>query len=300
MDQLVTKCRCRGTNAECHLCFGTGDVVAHGYEAFDAAPVAAKPVQAKAPGKQQHTVANPQDLEIVFLRHAGLSQRANAQALIDAMRLCGKRGQPHIKELFRKCLKCARPQFTAFVPALAAAMRTNGFRIHSALVDINGMLRDGGNQARFRPEDVTTLASAWKAQTSTNKDERRIAERIEERQEKINPPKDKTSPPVRRDTSSPLGALGPVSQQDKGRSRIEHVLVVSSGKLLPERVDQLRLFVAKHAFARLYLGGPKKALRELSKEYPAIDIVHVENPANLAFIRGGSRVAVFDLDSANG
>lgn len=58
------------------------------------------------------------------------------------------------------------------------------------------------------------------------------------------------------------------------------MLVVSSGRLLP-RVEQLRSFMAKHAFARLYLDGPKKALRELSKEYPAIDSVHVENPANL-------------------
>lgn len=299
MDQLVTKCRCRGTNAECHVCFGTGDVVAHGYEAFGATPVVAKPVQAKAPSKQLHAVANPQDLEIVFLRHAGLAQHANAQVLIDAMRLCVKRGQPHIKDLFRKCLKCARPQFTAFVPALAAAMRTEGLRVHSALVDINGMLSDGGSQARFRVDDVTTLASAWKAQTATNKDERRLAERIEQHHQGINSPKNKGSPPHRENSSS-FSALRPVSQRDNGRARIEHVLVVSSGRLLPARVGQLRSFMAKHAFARIYLGGPKKALRELSKEFPVIDIVHVENPANLAFIRGGSRVAVFDLDSANG
>jgi len=300
LDQLVARCRCRGTNSECHLCFGTGDFLAHSYEVFDAAPVAAKPVQAKPPSKQQHAVPNPHDLEIVFLRDAGLGQRPNAQALIDAMRLCVKRGQPHIKELFRKCLRCARPQFVRFVPALAAVMRTEGLKIHSALVDINGILADGGCQTRLRQEDVITLASAWKRQASSNKDESKIAQRIEERRQNINLGDARASIPMHPEPSAPFGVLGPVAQRAKERSRIEHVLVLSSGKVMAQRVEQLRIFVAKHAFARLYLGGPKNALRELSKAYPAIDIVRVENPANLAFIRGGSRVAVFDLDSLNG
>ncbi|MGN7735316.1 hypothetical protein [Ensifer sp. 22564] len=300
MDQLVVKCRCRGTNGECHLCFGTGDVLAHGDEMFYAAPVAPRADKGKPPSKQPHRSAESNGIEAAFLRHAGLGQRASAQALIDAMRLCEKRGQPQVKEVLRQSLRCARPQFSSFVAALAAAMRRQGTTVVTALVDINGFLIHGKCPARINTEHVSLLASAWIAQASTNKDEGKLAARIAAAGSNGPRPPMSAGPKVnQKQPTTAFGALAPAKQNGSKSAGIEHVLVVSAGNIRSERVEQLSRFVAKHAFARLYLGGPKKAhSRHLAKEYPAIDIVHVENPANLAFIRTGRRVAVFDLDAA--
>lgn len=299
MDQLVVKCRCRGTNGECHLCFGTGDVLAYGDETFYVAPAAPKADKGKPPSKQPHRPAEFNGVEAVFLRHAGLGQRASAQAIINAMRLCEKRGQLQVKEVLRQSLRCARPQFSSFVAALAAAMRRQGTTAVTALVDINGFLIDGKCPARINSEHISLLGSAWIAQTSTNKDEGMLAARIAAAGS--NGPKPPMSAAPKLDQNQPTTAFGaPASAKQNGSKSagIEHILVVSAGNSLSERIEQLSRFVAKHAFTRLYLGGPKKALRHLAKEYPAIDIVHVENPANLAFIRSGRRVAVFDLDTA--
>ncbi|MDW9481745.1 hypothetical protein GOB57_24155 [Sinorhizobium meliloti] len=293
MEQLVVKCRCRGTNGECHLCFGTGDVLAHGYETFYAAPVIRTKDRGKSPSKQPHRPADSNSVEAVLLRHAGVGQRLSAQALIDAMRLCEKRGQPEVKEVLRQSLKCPRPQFGSFVAALAAAMRRQGTTAVTALVDINRFLKDGNCAARIRAEHLAMLSSAWAARTSTNREEKRIAARIDAAGSNRTKQTLPASPKV-----GAFAALASVKQKDTKSTAIEHILVVSAGNILPERVEQLSNFVAKHAYARLYLGGPKKALRYLAKEYPAIEIVHVENAANLAFIRSGRRVAVFDLDSA--
>lgn len=298
MDQLVVKCRCRGTNGDCHLCFGTGDVLAHGQETFYVAPVAAKADKGKPPGKQLHRPAESNSVEAVFLRHAGLGQRGSAQALVDAMRLCEKRGQPEIKEVLRQSLKCARSQFALFVAALAAAMRRQGTTAVTALVDINGFLIDGKCPARISTAHLALLCSAWSAQTTTNKGEGRFAAQIEAAGNGAKPRMSVAPKGGYKQSSSAFGALASVVQKDGKDGKIEHILVVSTGNVLQERVEQLRGFVAKHSFARLYLGGPKKALRHLVKEYPAIDIVRVENTANLAFIRSGKKVAVFDLDSA--
>jgi hypothetical protein len=287
MDQLVVKCRCRGTNGDCHLCFGTGDVLAHGedFTATAVARAAPKPL-VKSPSKQPHRPSAPKDFEHAFLAHAGLARRREASVLMEAAQLCSKRGEPGPMAALRGSVRCARPQFGPFLVALAAAVRTDAVKVVSALVDINGHLRDGGSPARFNVESVRQLAAAWRAQTGTRPDEARIARRIDADGEV-------PEVAVRRPPDSEATSTQP-------SRRIDNVLVVSSGKPVGDRVSQLGLFVARHAFARLYLGAPKKVLRELTNEYPAIDIVHVENAANLTFIRKGVGVAVFDLDSANG
>lgn len=297
MDQLVVKCRCRGTNGDCHHCFGTGDVLAQEQELY-AAPATPKVEKGKPPSKQRHRPAESNSVEAVFLRHAGLGQRGSVQALVDAMRLCEKRGQPEIKDVLRQSLKCPRPQFALFVAALAAAMRRQGTTAVTALVNINGFLIDGKCPARITTDHLALLSSAWVAQTTTNKAEGMFAERIQAAGNGAKP-RMSTAPTVGpKQSPSVFGALASVIQKGGKAGNIEHILVVSTGSVLPERVEQLRGFVAKHSFARLYLGGPKRTLRHLVKEYPAIDIVRVENPANLAFIRSGKKVAVFDLDSA--
>ncbi len=301
MDQLVVKCRCRGTNGDCHLCFGTGDVLAYEQE-FHAAPFTPKVEKSnppsKPPSKQRSRPAESNSVEAVFLRHAGLGQRGSAQALVDAMRLCEKRGQPAIKEVLRQSIKCARPQFALFVAALAAAMRRQGTTAVTALVDINGFLVDGKCPVRIKTEHLALLSSAWVAQTTTNKVEGMFAERIEAAGNGGKPRMSAAPKANAKLSPSAFSALASVTQKDGKAGKIEHILVVSTGNVLQERVEQLRHFVAKHSFARLYLGGPKKTLRHLVAEYPSIDIVRVENPANLAFIRSGRRVAVFDLDTA--
>ena len=308
MEQLVVKCRCRGTNAGCHVCFGTGDVLASPAvpeQIHVAAPAVRRQPVAAAAAPEKRAAQKP-DLETLFARHAGMGNADAARSALWAARAARKKC-PELPRLMAESLKCARPQFVDFVKALVGAIRDVEASVHGVLVDVNGALRDGGSAARLTAEHVAAMRKAWRKGSVSEDKEAAVAVAHPAEAAGHMPPGVRVlqtlSPGQARkvarktDRNSPFAVLDPMAG---GKARIEHVLAVSSGAPLPTRIDQLSRFVGRHRIGRVYFASGKKVLRSVSEILGGVQAVHVENPANVDFIRKGSGVAVFDLDSANG
>lgn len=302
MESFVVKCRCRGTNADCHLCFGTGDVLSGTEFAFESYavlsprkhPPAADPTR-RAPERQKKT-----DLETLFLRHAGMQNAASAREVMLAAGLVRKRGESGTDQVLRASLRAPRHHFSEFVRLLAAALRSSSQKPALALVDVNGALRDAGLSVRLSPEQLQQMRNEWGIGRSIAPTPRNTAPKDAERQDsqvrgRVLQPVGRGSADRPADGRSPFAVLAAMNDRPSG---IKHVLVVSGGEPLRDRVEQLKRFLSRHGIARVYVAGSKRTVRSVS-DLAAVEAVHVDNPANAAFIRSGSGVAVFDLDNSN-
>lgn len=309
MDALTVKCRCRGTNGDCHMCFGTGDVLAASEYAAVPTYVAVPKHLSKSPSRQPFRPAQPPDIFQLFRRHAGLALAKDANAIVDAASLCQRKGVDEVQTFLARSLKCPKPLFARFVPTLASAIRTAANKhVNTLVYDVNIVLIEARVSARLTVDVLNSLAAAWQAQKQTSATERLISRHIEEKESGAHLPTGRELMPRPLLRSPSLSVVSALAEGDSSvqmghkperLAKIEHVLVLSSGAALPERLLQFSAFVERHRFKMLYAGTPKMIVRDLAKRFPDLKIAHVENAVNLAFIRNGKGVAVFDLDKAN-
>jgi len=304
MDALTVKCRCRGTNGDCHMCFGTGDVLAASEYAVAPTVATVSKSVSKSPSRQLFRPAQPPDVYQLFLRHAGLALAKDANAIVNAASLCQRKGMDEVQTFLARSLKCPKPLFARFVPTLASAIRTAANKnVKTLLYDVNIVLIEARVSARLTDDVLNGLAAAWQAQKQTSATERSISRYIEEKESGAHFRAEREFKP--HPSLSKVAALAgrgsnlQMAHKAERPAKIEHVLVLSSGAALPDRLLQFSAFVERHRFRILYAGTPKKIVRDLARRFPDLKVAHVENAANLAFIRNGKGVAVFDLDRAN-
>lgn len=278
----MMKCSCRGNNGECHMCFGSG--VIEESTLIETIPGSGAPkaaVRQKAPGKQRAPRPDQNSLEVAINRLLGPNRAHDGKMLNSLLELLARRAGSGVIEAaalqalrstLAKAAMCERQAANSFFIELMREVRQGGQNIRLKLSDINGHIRHG-TSARMTEEMVTMLVDARAAQAP-----KAVKQRVAEN---ANEPRRNASPPRAREA--------------KKRSVVEHLLITAESTIDPQRVQDCSRFIDRHKLKFVYLAGSKKAIRALQAIFTNIDTMPVSNPANVALIRSGPNVAVFDL-----
>ncbi len=283
----ILRCSCRGNNGECHMCFGSG-VIEEETPAITASSPRVRPAdkpRKKAPGKQLAPRREENSLEAAISRVLGLNRPHDGKLLVSLLELLARRVRADLipavelqalRSTLAKAAMCDRRSAANFLIELMKEVRQGGKNAKLALSDINSHIRIG-TSARLTEPMLKLLVDARLAQ-APKAEKQRVAENTAETRRSALPPPPKEPPPQREKV-------------------IEHLIVTADDGIDPQRVLDCKRFIERHRLKFIYLGGSKKAIRQMQDALPGIEIMPVTNPANIEMIRSGPKVASFNLSA---
>lgn len=279
----VLRCSCRGNNGSCHICFGSGVIEPEPVSLETSSPrQATKPKpRSKPPGRQVAPRRDDGSLETAIGRVLGLRRPHDGKLLVSLLALLQKRVQSELlaavelqalRSMLAKAAMCDRHSAANFFVDLMKEVRNGTRQPGLALSDINVHIRIG-THARLTEPMLKLLVDARQAQ-APKAEKQRVAENASETKMVASPSK---------------------AQPREREKAIEHLIVTAD-----DGIDQLRLldcgrFIERHKLKFIYIGGSKKAIRQMQAAFPGIETMPVTNPANIEMIRSGPKVASFNL-----
>lgn len=278
----ILRCSCRGNNADCHMCFGSGTIEETKVSLSNSPVRKPAPVEPeKAPSKQHAPRPVEGRLETAVFRVCGPARRRDAEVILATLQVVEKRVEAQLvasakaaelKLLLSQAAMAEREYAQKFFIALAYHIRNHGSSLRSGMTDLSSFLRIGGSKARVKEETVALLIAAQNARKPV-----------------------KEAPEEQRMTASPSPAKPTSNSQSKRKAVVEHLIVMCDGAIDEARLADCARFIDRHKLKFLYLAGSKKAVRELGKRFTDIDTIAVSNEANLAAIRSRDTSAVFNV-----
>lgn len=290
------KCICRGSNADCSFCYGTG--YASGQPGLPSSPA---PYRPPAKRKSKKTRPTPQrrsgSFRDAFLWHGTVGQNSRQvktvlfaiEQLKDINRFAIGDYQG-AEKIFRAALHMERRHFVSLLRLLCGLIPSTQVddmttkRAKNYAARLNSCLRDGGSEALFDAADVQLLARAWKRKADRPEDPVSSRKAVATRAAPV-------SPTQRQSSANAQGTRASISLQPR------HALVCAFGNLLPEQIVELKRRLAVGNYRLVYVTGSKKAIRAIQQESGLDSVVPVMNEANAAALRGSRSVEVIDLDA---